>query len=344
MVRDRSNSLFVLRLTFKLMKKIIFTLLAIAAMGSESFAQEESRWKNGLEGALQGSYTSFSTYYSAGGTPSLTILGNAKAHANYKIGKHSWDNEFIGQLGALRQGKLAKTNLSPLIKNVDIFNLNTKYGYELRPKLNLAAYTNFNTQVLKGFDKPADPLRNLVSNFLSPAKVDMGIGLEWKPNDNFSILYAPINGRLNVVNDLALRPSLGNVKNEMVKFELGSFLNAKFKRDLWTVKDGDKVKDWPKLTYSTSLIAFMGYLQYKNAAGADVGRPFNPDITLWSNSLNFRVNKFLTVNYLLNLQYDDDIKFKIQDANGNPTGAVGPRTQFTQVFGVGLAYNWSNKK
>ncbi len=52
--------------------------------------------------------------------------------------------------------------------------------------------------------------------------------------------------------------------------------------------------------------------------------------------LDFKVNKWFSANIQLNLIYDDDID--IEDRKGN----VGPRTQFKQVTGIGIAYRMAN--
>jgi len=54
--------------------------------------------------------------------------------------------------------------------------------------------------------------------------------------------------------------------------------------------------------------------------------------------VDFKINKWFSASLQLNLIYDDDIQ--ITDRHGN----VGPRTQFKQVIGLGIAYRLANFK
>ena len=54
--------------------------------------------------------------------------------------------------------------------------------------------------------------------------------------------------------------------------------------------------------------------------------------------MDFKINKWFTASLQVNVIYDDDIE--IEDRSGN----VGPRTQFKQVIGLGIAYRLANFK
>jgi hypothetical protein len=48
-----------------------------------------------------------------------------------------------------------------------------------------------------------------------------------------------------------------------------------------------------------------------------------------------KVNKWLAASIATQLIYDDHIKIKTA-----PTGDPGPRTQFKELFGIGLTYKF----
>ncbi|MFN0204540.1 MAG: hypothetical protein ACKVTZ_23680, partial [Bacteroidia bacterium] len=248
-------------------------------------------------------------------------------------------------------------------KNVDLLNISSKLGYGLRDNLNATVYGILNTQFMNGFDNPLSDERKLISGLLAPGKVDIGVGLDWKPKlpifESFSVMYSPLNMRMNIVRGLkgmndstlrAFRTSLGNINNETVKMELGSLLAVAYRIMLLQRKEGDKVKDYPKMTYSSTLNAFMGYLQYKDkVTGKDAGKPFQPDITLWTHSIDYQINRIFRANAGINFIYDDDVRFAIVDKNGAPVlvngvQKTGPRTQFNYTFGLGMGLNWSKEK
>ena len=63
-----------------------------------------------------------------------------------------------------------------------------------------------------------------------------------------------------------------------------------------------------------------------------LNKPQNIDVN-WENTLNLKVNEYVTVQLVAHLIYDDDIVFT--DANGR-----GPRTQFRESMGIGLNYTF----
>jgi hypothetical protein len=348
------------------MKKLLFTTSILLSFSSSLFAQDaakpaEPKWKYAADAAGTGALAGISNYYKAGGNTTVTVLGKLNIMAHYKKEKVSWDNDFAGQLGTQRVGKIDDESVG-FTKNVDFMNISSKLGYSLSKNTNATFYGLFNSQFMKGFNAK----REVVSAFLAPAKMDFGVGLEWKPVipifESFSVMFSPLNGRLSIVAPLSalpdssitkIRKDLGNVNNEAVRFELGALLALKYRMNILQMKDANgKVKDYPKMTYSSTLNAFMGYLNYKDkTTGLDAGKPFNPDITLWNHSVDFRVNKIITLNGGINILYDDDIRFPIFNNDGTPvylpgttTQKTGPRTQFNYTLGVGLAWGWSKSK
>jgi hypothetical protein len=53
-----------------------------------------------------------------------------------------------------------------------------------------------------------------------------------------------------------------------------------------------------------------------------------------------KINKFFSATVTTNLLYDDDIIIK-EDTNGDGViDEFGPRTQFKEVFGMGISYKF----
>jgi hypothetical protein len=65
----------------------------------------------------------------------------------------------------------------------------------------------------------------------------------------------------------------------------------------------------------------------------------NIDIN-WDVLISMKINKFLTTSLMTNLIYDHDINLPtIKKINGVKTEiGSGPKTQFKEVFGIGLSY------
>ena len=69
-----------------------------------------------------------------------------------------------------------------------------------------------------------------------------------------------------------------------------------------------------------------------------VEKPKNIDVN-WELLLTFKINKFLQASINTQLVYDDDIKTITTDSEGKEV-AKGPRIQFKEVVGIGLAYKF----
>jgi hypothetical protein len=53
--------------------------------------------------------------------------------------------------------------------------------------------------------------------------------------------------------------------------------------------------------------------------------------------INARINRYITASLFLNWIYDNDISISYDESD--PT-KKGPRTQFKEVFGIGLSYKF----
>ena len=112
------------------------------------------------------------------------------------------------------------------------------------------------------------------------------------------------------------------------RFEFGAYLNAKYQHDI-----GKNVN------LMTKIDLFSNY--------AD--KPQNIDVN-WEVLISMKINKLLTATLSTQLLYDDNIIITdMRTVNGvnvpkvrlDGTTIQGPRTQFKEVFGIGLAYKFS---
>jgi hypothetical protein len=62
----------------------------------------------------------------------------------------------------------------------------------------------------------------------------------------------------------------------------------------------------------------------------------------WNIQFELTANDYLKANFGLNLIYDDDIKAK-EIVNGQQI-TVGPKIQLKQMMGIGIVYEFKNKK
>ncbi|HMT73082.1 MAG TPA: DUF3078 domain-containing protein, partial [Chitinophagaceae bacterium] len=93
-------------------------------------------WKTGGLYGINISQGSLSNWAAGGDNFSLSVNSLLSLYAFHKKGKHSWDNTFDFNLGYVNTTSLGSR------KNDDRFDLLSKYGYAVGPKLNVAGLFN----------------------------------------------------------------------------------------------------------------------------------------------------------------------------------------------------------
>ena len=143
------------------MKKIVFlvfTIISISVAGQDESVKalkdassktikkddadtSTSTWKKGGIYSLNISQGSLTNWAAGGDEFSLSVNSLLSLYGFYKKDKHSWDNTFDFNLGYVNTTSLGSR------KNDDRFDLLSKYGYALNPKLNLAGLFNLTISV-----------------------------------------------------------------------------------------------------------------------------------------------------------------------------------------------------
>ena len=348
------------------MKKILLSLVLLATLTNIASAQHVTV-KNVTEEKTEvvkkdtcywnhkgnvGFNLSQSAYvnWSAGGQNALNLLGTFYYEINYAKDRWKWDNSFNTALGYSFYNFNIK-KFKP-IKTDDKIELTSLAGYKITDKLFASLELAFRTQYAKGYDYTKDST-HYTSKFLAPAYLTLGLGIEWVPNEHFSLNFAPVTGRLVIVNDSALfyQGAFGaheidksdtEIHTTKSKFyghwELGARLTAKVKYTI--VKNVD---------FESKLELFSNYLprkygHYEEIDGVkewiDEGRHSRPwliDVD-WQNMLIFKVNDWLNCNLSTHLIYDYDIPF--YKTPGDETTLIkGSKVQFKEVFALGLMFN-----
>lgn len=250
------------------------------------------------------------TNWAAGGFSSISGLAQFNGTANWKRGKNAWDNAVILAFGGQQQQD------GPSQKTDDRIEINTKYGHELSQAWYLAALAQFRTQFTEGYN--AEGQR--ISNFMAPGFLLGGVGIDHRPNENFSVYLSPATARLVVVNDKGLwggstDPDLrvyGVLNGNTTEFELGGYLRGQYQTKLAE-----------NITFLTRADFFSNYLR----------NPQNIDIT-WETLFGFKVNNWFGATFGTMVVYDHDTNLPRVSPEGIPYS--GPATQFKQTLGIGL--------
>jgi len=301
--------------------KRFLTILTITMISGAVFAQEpaDTLWR--FNGVTSLNFSQLSLVnWAAGGEGSLA--GNARVDlaANYMSSdeKVSWTNELILGYGLIRQGDSEE---NPFVKSDDKIDLSSNFGYRASKRWYYSGLLNFRTQFDKGYANPRDlDARTQISGFMAPGYLNLSLGMDYKPSKTFSVLIAPVTGKMTFVkiDSLANLGAFGVEPGQNVRGEFGGFIKIAYTKELMK-----------NVRVNTKLDLFSNYLD--NPQYVDV----NFDLLL-----SLKVNEFISASFITQIIYDHDIKFEVLDANGNPTGTQEPRIQLKELFGIGLTYNF----
>lgn len=336
------------------MKKISILLLAVLSMVT-TYAQKdvaastagtiaptieegEKAWKFGGGVGLFANQVAL-VNWSAGGVSSISGLLNGNIFANFRRGKHSWENNFKAEYGMIKQKG------EDLTKNADRMELNSKYGYQVDKtgKLFVGGLMNFSSQFTMGY-KDGETVHS--SNFMSPGFLILAAGLDWKPNEMFSLFFSPLAGKFVIVTDKGIdETAFGVNAGEQVRSELGAYMKVEFKKDIMK-----------NIKFKTALSLYLNYLDKTTTDIYEEGvfvktksNLGNVDVD-WTVGIDLTVNKWITVNLGTQLIYDHDTKIGLYDTDNvailaaDGAQKTGPRTQFREVLNVGFTYKFQPKE
>lgn len=298
------------------MRIILLIIFIFSALFSMAQTDTVKYWKIENKASLNFSQSYFSNW-SAGGENTLASTGKYTTNVNYAKKKHKWDNWLDLALGysLIGDNKAMKTD--------DKIEFISSYGYDIHDKLYATLLLTFKSQFAKGYKYKEDST-TFISKFMAPGSIDIGPGIEWKPNDYFMVNFSPVTAKWIIVNDQRLADEGSFGLDPAIKDTNGVIIeHAKKVKTMFGAKTMIvlKYEIFKNVDFNTKLELFSNYLD----------NPQNIDIN-WQTGITMKVNSWLNVNITTELIYDDDVIFK--DINGDP---IGPKTQFNENMQIGLA-------
>lgn len=280
--------------------------------------EHDSLWHFGGTIGLNFNQSYFSNW-AAGGQNSISTTALIGLFANYKKGKHSWVNTLDLAYGIIAQDD------QKAIKTDDRIDFTSKYGYQTsNENWYYSGLFNFRTQFDEGYTiEDGVEVGAPISDFLAPAFSIVAIGADYKPNDKFSAFLSPITSKITIVTIDRLATDFGLEEGDNARVEMGAFVKLSYKDDIFE-----------NVNLDTKIDLFSNYVE----------NPQNVDIN-WETLITMKVNSWLSATLTTQLIYDDDILIGGEDAvldeNGDietPAIIGGPRTQFREVFALGLSF------
>jgi hypothetical protein len=263
--------------------------------------QQKEGWTKGGIFTLNLSQGASQNWAAGAEQSSFSVNSIIQAFAFYKKNKVSWDNTFNGQYGIVSATSIGTR------KNDDRIDVLSKLGYMLdKSKWSLTVLGNVRTQFTDGFDYSTTPAKKN-SAFFSPAFLLISPGINYKPINGVDIFISPITGRWIIVQQDSLRALYQVPENKNSIYEMGAFASIQVKRDIAK-----------NMNYVARFDLFSNYKR----------DPQNVDV-FWTNMINMKVNKYISVTYNFDLIYDHDVE------NVKTGGLLG--TQLKSLIGVGLS-------
>ncbi|MDB5232609.1 MAG: hypothetical protein JWN76_3414 [Chitinophagaceae bacterium] len=259
-------------------------------------------WKRGGITSLTINQGNQSNWAAGGDNFSLAIGAYLNYYVLHKINRHSWDNSIDFNFGFLQTTSLGSR------KNDDRIDILSKYGYNFDKKWYLSGLFNFRSQFFDGRSYSGTE-SSLSSTFLSPAYALLSAGFDYKPNNHLSVFFSPFTSRVIIIasDKLAAKGLYGVPEGKHSTNQLGAFGSVNFNQDFSK-----------NISYRARADIFTNYKS----------NPQNIDLYM-TNLISFRINKFLSATYNLDLIYDDDVKLFGDNKDS-------PALQVKSLIGIGF--------
>lgn len=261
-------------------------------------------WKRGGLVNINLSQGTLSNWAAGGDNFSLAIGSYVNYYVFNKGPKHSWDNSLDFNFGLLQTSSLGTR------KNDDRVEVISKYGFKVDTsgKLFASALYDFRSQLFDGLTYIGDS-GYLSSSFMSPAYFLLSLGFDYKPSPNFSLFLSPATDRVTYIanNKLNRQGVYGVPAGNRIISQIGAFASV---------------------TYATQIIKNVNYRGRMDLFSDYTNHPGNLDM-YFTNFFTFRINKFMSASYSLDMIYDDDVrlfgKYK-----------TSPGLQLKSLIGIGF--------
>jgi len=258
--------------------------------------------------------------WTQGGESNISTLLDITGTVRYtnKERKISWDN-----VGRFKFGLITGAG-SGIRKNIDQIELVSKFNTKAFGKFDFSTTMLFNTQLAFGYNYPNDSV--VVSKFFNPASLTLGLGLDYKPNDNTSINFAPLSYKGTYVPDTAMidQTKHGLQADQRFRHEPGMSAQLNHKMTLFD-----------QITMVNKLRLFTNYIH----------NPLNIDVD-WEMIATTKLNWFTDIRLNTHLIYDDDTRIQVLDDDGEPvfnedgSPRKVPKIQFKELIGISLIFRF----
>ena len=270
----------------------------------EVVVEKPKFWTLKGDGFLQFMQNYVSGNWYKGGESNYSAVGALTFEANYdNKNKWKWDNKLELKLGFQRT---RTDTVNKFKSNEDLIRYTSKLGLEATKKWYYTLQLIAQTQFTRGL-KPND--RNVYSDFMSPFKLNLALGMDYKVEAfdkklTGTINISPIALDYKYVDRLAISPLHGVDAGKHSKLDVGSQVMADLE---WKISEIVKWKS-----------RFWAFTSYKRVE------------IEWENTFTLQVSKYISANLFLYPRFDDS---SLRDAD------LG-YWQFKEFSSIGFNYTF----
>ena len=270
---------------------------------ARALRDRNSPWRKEANLSLQITQNYATENWQQGGVNAFSMLWSAKAFANYKKGNISWQNSAEWRVGV---STVSGDTIHKVNTTDDVFQLYSKFGYQLHEKWYVTLSTEFRTNLFPNFQKNSDKLN---TTFLTPIRYTIGIGADYKPIKGLSINLSPATYKLvyaNIADANRINVTeYGIEEGKNILNEIGSALRVEWK---W--------KPLREIHLDTKFYFFTNYKQIETELEINV---------------DFIINRYLSAKLMLHPRYDGTVE-QVTDHRS--------QIQFKELISVGFAHTF----
>ncbi|WP_455672873.1 DUF3078 domain-containing protein [Phocaeicola sp.] len=262
-------------------------------------------WTHKGNGYLQFTQHYISDNWYKGGESTNALLSGLVLEANFDDRQRlEFENKLEMKLGFVTA---PSDTVHKYKTNADLFRLNSKLGVKAFKNWYYTLAAEFKTQFFGNYKTNTN---DMISNFLSPAQLDVTVGMDFKQNKknySLSLLTSPLAYTLMYIsNDRIENPAAFNVEPG---HRAANLFGSKFTGNLnWKII--------PSIVWESKLEYFTTYEKV---------------IASWENTFNFVLNRYLSTKIFVHARYDDGVTLTEDNRS---------YFQLQEMLTFGLNYTW----
>lgn len=236
-----------------------------------------------------------------GGTPSFAALSIIKGNIGYYSPKFTWENQGEWRWG---MSTISGDTLRKLNTTDDKLRLYTKANYQIVKKM----YASFSFEYeMQLFNTYKANLQEKKSAFASPIRLNLGLGVDYKPVDGLSILLSPLAYKMVYVNDTVNinQKDFGVSEGNNILNDVGSSLRVEY---IW--------KPVREVALDTKFYMYTNYSRVELDLQIDC---------------DFIINRFLSARVTLHPRYDNTVIME---------GKEKAQIQFKELVSFGFSHKF----